>query len=285
MKTLKSGYFLIATAMITLLSASCKKDNSVNDNPPKVLTGVQLTTNAKFGALLTDNNGFSLYFFSKDAANTSTCIDACAIIWPPFFKENPSIGTGLSATDFAVITRPDGSKQNTYKGWPLYYYSKDAAAGDTNGDAFGNLWAIAKADYTVMFANAQLTGLDGVQYTDQGVAGTGSSQFITDANGRTLYMFTKDTHNTNTFTKADLSNNTVWPMAEVTAIGSIPTVLGDKSQFGTITVFGKAQLVFKGHPLYYFGQDAGVRGSTKGVSFPTPGAAIWRVNNNNTVVL
>jgi predicted lipoprotein with Yx(FWY)xxD motif len=285
MKTLKISYFSIAAMMIILLGASCKKDNTATDNSSKVLTGVQLSTNAKFGTLLTDNNGFSLYFFSKDAASASNCVDACAILWPPFFKDNPSIGTGLSATDFAVITRPDGSKQNTYKGWPLYYYSKDAAAGDTNGDAFGNLWAIAKADYTVMFSNAQLTGLDGVQYTDQGVAGTGNSTFITDANGRTLYQFTHDTHNTNTFTKADLSNNTIWPMDEVATIGSIPTVLGDKNQFATITVFGKTQLVFKGHPVYYFGQDAGVRGSTKGVSFPTPGAAIWRVLNTNTAVL
>jgi predicted lipoprotein with Yx(FWY)xxD motif len=284
MKTIKISYYMIALAMIALLSTSCKK-TTTDDTPVKVLTGVQISTNTRLGNVLTDNNGFSLYFFSKDVAGTSTCVDACAITWPVFYKENPSIGAGLLATDFAVITRTDGSKQNTYKGWPLYYYSKDANPGDTNGDAFGNLWAIGKADYSVMFANAQLTGLDGVQYTDQGVAGAGSSQFIVDANGRTLYMFTKDTHNTNTFTKPDLSNNTVWPMYEVAAVGSIPTVLGDKAQFTTITVAGKTQLVYKGHPLYNFGQDAGVRGSTKGVSFPTPGAAIWKVTNNTTVVL
>jgi predicted lipoprotein with Yx(FWY)xxD motif len=135
-----------------------------------------------------------------------------------------------------------------------------------------------------MFGNAQLIGLDAALYTDQGVAGTGASTFITDPLGRTLYMFSKDTHATNIFTKADLSNNTVWAMDEVTAVGSIPTVL-DKTQFITITVFAHTQLVFKGHPLYQFGQDAGVRGSTKGVSFPTPGSAIWKVTNNTTVVL
>jgi predicted lipoprotein with Yx(FWY)xxD motif len=163
-------------------------------------------------------------------------------------------------------------------------YSNDNNPGDTNGDAVGNLWAIGKADYTVMFGNAQLIGLDGAQYNDQGVAATGSSQYITDPYGRTLYMFSKDTHNTNTFTKADLSNDTVWPMDQVTGVASIPTVL-DKTLFTTITVFTKTQLVFKGHPLYQFGQDAGVRGSTKGISFPTPGAAIWKITNSTTVVL
>jgi predicted lipoprotein with Yx(FWY)xxD motif len=284
MKTQKLSYVIIASAMIlTLVGTSCKK-NTTTVTPPVVVTGLQLTTNAKLGSILTDNNGKSVYFFSKDVAGSSACNDACAVTWPPFYKDSPTIGTGLATTDFAVITRADGTKQTTYKGWPLYYYSSDANAGDTNGDAFGNLWAIAKADYTVMFANAQLIGLDGAQYNDQGVAATGSSQFITDPNGRTLYMFSKDTHNTNTFTKADLSNDTVWPMDQVAAIGSIPTVL-DKTLFITITVFGKTQLVFKGHPLYFLGQDAGVRGSTKGVSFPTPGAAIWKITNSNTVVL
>ncbi|MDB5155827.1 MAG: hypothetical protein JWR50_534 [Mucilaginibacter sp.] len=285
MKTRKLSYYIIASlAAIALLSASCKKSKSPVTPPPVAVTGLQLTANATLGNIITDNKGRSVYFFSKDAAATSACVGACAVTWPPFYQANPSLGTGLTAADFGVITRTDGTQQTTYKGWPLYYYSLDANAGDTKGDAFANFWAIAKADYSVMFANAQLVGLDGAQYTDQGVAGTAVSQYFTDPAGHTLYMFSKDTHNTNTFTKADLSNNTVWPMDEVTAVASIPTVL-DKTQFTTITVFGKTQLVYKGHPLYQFGQDVATRGNTKGISFPTPGAAIWKVVNNSTVAL
>lgn len=284
MKTKKLSYSIIASFMaVVLLGTACKKSTPQADMPV-VVTGLQVTANAKLGNIITDNNGKSVYFFSKDATAASACVDACAVTWPPFYKENVAIGTGLTAADFAVITRADGSKQNTYKGWPLYYYSLDAKAGDTNGDAFANLWAIAKADYTVMFANAQLIGGDGAKYNDQGVAATASSQYITDPAGHTLYMFSKDTHATNTFTKADLSNDTVWPMDQVSAVGSIPTVL-DKTQFTTITVFGKTQLVYKGHPLYLFGQDALTRGNTKGVSFPTGGAAIWKITNSTTVAL
>jgi len=285
MKALKFNSLLITVGLFAaLFTPACKKEKTDDAPQPLVITGVQLSANAKLGNVLTDNNGRSLYFFAKDVAGASVCVDGCAINWPPFYKENPSIGTGLSATDFAVITRTDGNKQTTYKGWPLYFYSKDATPGDVNGDAFGGLWAIGKADYTVMFGNAQLIGADGAQYNDQGVAAAGSSQFITDANGRTVYLFSKDTHNTNVFTKPDLSNNAVWPMFEVSSVGSIPTVL-DKTVFATITVFGKTQLVYKGHPLYYFVQDAGVRGNTKGVSFPTPGAAIWKITNSGTVAL
>jgi len=89
--------------------------------------------------------GVPIYFFSKDVAGASVCVDGCAVTWPPFYKENPSIGTGLTATDFGVITRTDGSKQTTYKGWPLYFYSQDANPGDTNGDGFLNgAWHMAK---------------------------------------------------------------------------------------------------------------------------------------------
>ena len=287
MKTKKLSYAVVtALAAIMMMGTACKKSStSEGTNQPPAVTGLQLSTNAKFGTIITDNNGMAVYFFSKDAAGASTCVDACAVTWPPFYKENPTLGTGLAAADFVVITRTDGSKQTTYKGWPLYRFANDKAAGDTNGDAVGNLWAIAKADYTVMFGNTQLVGHDGAQYVETGIAGAASSQYITDASGRTLYMFSRDTRNTNTFTRADLSNNAVWPIFEVSAVGSIPTVLGDKTQFTTITAAGKTQLVYKGRPLYLFGQDALTRGNTKGVSFPTPGAAIWKITNTNTVVL
>lgn len=284
MKILKLSYILIASATAAgLLVTSCKQSETINTTP-NVATGVQLSANARFGTILTDNTGRSLYFFSKDVSGTSTCVDGCATLWLPFYQDNIAVGTGIAAIDIGVITRTGGAKQNTFKGWPLYYYANDTKAGDTNGDAVGNLWAIAKADYTVMFGNAQLVGLDGVQYNDQSLAGTGSSQFITDANGRTLYTFTKDTFKANTFTNSTFSNDNIWPIYTVTAVASVPTVL-DKTQFSIISVFGRNQLVFRGHPMYFFGQDASTRGNTKGVSFPTPGAAIWKVQNNNTVVL
>lgn len=284
MKTKKLFIYLTLCASATLFTIACKKNNDSNTNPTKTVTGLKINVSASLGNIITDNQGRSVYFLSKDAGSTSVCVDQCAVTWPPFYKENPDIGTGLAAADFGVITRADGSKQTTYKGWPLYYYSGDSVMGDVKGDAFAKLWAIAKPDYSVMFANAQLVGHDGANYNDQAAAATGASTYLTDANGHTLYMFSKDTHNTNTFTKSDFSNNSIWPLFEVSGVGSIPTVF-DKSLFTTITVFGKVQLVYNGHPLYMFGQDNLTRGNTKGVSFPTPGAAIWKVVNTTTIAL
>jgi predicted lipoprotein with Yx(FWY)xxD motif len=39
-----------------------------------------------------------------------------------------------------TITRDDGTMQATYNGWPLYYYSGDAAPGDINGQGMEGLW-------------------------------------------------------------------------------------------------------------------------------------------------
>lgn len=288
MKTRKQTNLIVAIAMIFTLFGACKKSADVpNVYPPAptVVTGVKLTATTKFGNVLTDNNGLSLYFFSKDVpAATSNCNGTCVVTWPVFYKENPTIGTGLAASDFSVITRADGSRQTAYKGWPLYYNVNDTKAGDTNGDAVNNVWAIAKADYTVMFANAQLVGLDNLQYNDQSALGTVVSQYITDPNGRTLYLYTKDLSSQNTFTKPDFSNDSNWPIYTVSTIVSIPTVL-DKTQFTIITVSGRTQLVYKGHPMYFFGQDNALRGNTKGVAFPQTSAAVWKVLNSTTPAL
>jgi predicted lipoprotein with Yx(FWY)xxD motif len=282
MKPQKQTVLIIAIAAILIFfNSSCKKSSITDPLAAAPVTGVQLTSNAKFGNIITDNNGKALYAFSMDVGGTSNCNDGCALTWLPFYKETPVIGTGLAAADFGTITRADGSKQNTYKGWPIYYYKGDAKAGDANGDAVNNLWFIAKADYTVMLGNAQLVGRDGVQYTSLSKPGQEVSQYITDAYGRTLYAYAPDKFKKNNYTKSDFSNDPTWPIYTVNTVLSIPSIL-DKTQFDVITVFGKTQLVYKGWPLYYFGPDAGVRGKTLGVSVPTAG--VWPILNANSVV-
>lgn len=147
------------------------------------------------------------------------------------------------------------------------------APGKTTGEGVNNVWYVAKPDYTIQLINAQLVGADGKNYKADHTVGDGKTLYFTDGKGITLYSFNKDSFNINKFTKADFSNNAVWPIYETDQI-VVPSTL-DKTLFGSITVAGKKQLTYKGWPLYYFGQDAGVRGSNKGVSFPAPG--VWPV--------
>jgi predicted lipoprotein with Yx(FWY)xxD motif len=278
MKKLKTSGWLYIVVATCLVSVSCSKSSSDNP-PPTPKPSIQLINNSTFGNILADSLGRTLYFFSLDVSGASACTGGCLAAWPVFLKENPTLSAGLNASDFAVITRADGSKQTTFKGWPLYYYAQDAAAGDINGDKVNNVWFVAKPDYSVMVAKAQLVGLDGVQYKSDYTPGTESTFFIVDSVGKTLYAFKPDKMNTNNFTKPDFSNNAVWPIAEIGGVNMVPSILS-KADFGSIQVFGHTQLTYKGWPLYYFGADNNTRGNTKGVSVPTPG--IWPIVNTNT---
>ena len=52
------------------------------------------------------------------------------------------------SADLGTTTRPDGSKQVTYKGHPLYFYARDGDSGDAYGQAiksFGAEWYVLSA--------------------------------------------------------------------------------------------------------------------------------------------
>jgi predicted lipoprotein with Yx(FWY)xxD motif len=276
MKTFKNNLVTVCLAIISLTISSCDDNESVygEDNTEEITTDVKLVTDTQLGSVLVDENGKSLYFFSKDTKETSNCEGGCINNWPVFYKQDIAVGSGLDADDFGVITRVDGTKQTTYKNWPLYYFANDTSAGDTNGDAVGGVWFIAKPDYSVMYANAQLVGNDGNNYLGDYTLGDGATSYFVSIAGRTMYTFMNDARNTNNFTKSDFSNNAVWPIVEV-ALDQVPSTL-NSDDFGTIDVFGKTQLTYKGWPLYYFGQDT-ARGDNKGISVPNPG--VWPVVN------
>lgn len=283
----KTTFQLVCLAGSILLSSCSKSGDSSPDttNPygnggTTTTANLQLSTDATFGSVLSDANGKTLYFFAIDANGTSGCTGNCELAWPVYYAGNETAPTGLVATDIATITRADGKKQTTYKGWPLYYYAGDAAKGEIKGDGSGGTWFVAKPDYSVMLANNQLLGNNGKNYTADLKEATGITQYLTDAAGRTLYAYAPDTFNVNTYTKADLSNNGTWPIYE-SEILNVPSVL-KKDMFVQITAVGKKQLTYKGHPLYYFGPDA-KRGDNKGVSVPAPG--VWPILTVSTTAL
>lgn len=104
---------------------------------------INVASNAKLGNILVDGKGMTVYTYDKDTAGTSTCTGPCAAIWPPVLTNGaPTGGTGVTASNLGTITLPDGSTQVTYNSKPLYYYSKDMAAGDANGNGIGGVWHV-----------------------------------------------------------------------------------------------------------------------------------------------
>ena len=270
---------LLACICYICLAASCHKDSEPQTPPVKKPT-LLLGTSATLGSYLTDTLGNTLYYFSNDYNGQSNCTGGCLNVWPPYYAGEitaASLGTGLDLADFGTVTTP-GGKQTTYKSWPLYYYAPASGStnvrekpGETKGEGVGNVWYVAKPDYTVMLVNAQLIGNDGKSYKSDYTEGTGKTIYFSDAKGVTLYGFAKDSANLNKFTKSDFSNNAVWPIYEMDKM-VVPSTL-DKTLFSVTTVFGKKQLSYKGWPMYYFGADSLIRGRNKGVSVPVP--KVW----------
>jgi predicted lipoprotein with Yx(FWY)xxD motif len=99
------------------------------------------------GKVLVDNEGRTLYLYTKDAQNKpSTCDGACATTWPPALATGtPKAGTGLDASKLTEMKRTDGTEQLAYNGWPLYRYDKDAKAGDDAGQGVGGVWYVVDA--------------------------------------------------------------------------------------------------------------------------------------------
>lgn len=234
---------------------------------------VLLAEDPVLGAILTDAEGFTLYYFTKDALpDTSLCTGGCVTNWPLFYAESMKLGEGLDSVDFSSIQHPEGGMQTTYKGWPLYYFKNDLNPGETNGEAVGNVWFVAKPDYSIMLIDNLLIGKDGITYNSNYEPGEEVVQYFVDEYGMTLYIFINDTYNQNNFTKSDFSNNAVWPIYEE-ELQRVASTL-DTSLFDIIDVFGRQQLTYNGWPLYYFGGDS-LRGNATGVSVPKPG--IWPV--------
>ncbi len=105
---------------------------------------VMTAQSSDFGKYIVDGQGKTLYYFTKDISGVSNCKGQCASLWPAFYAEKIIVSVELDAAEFGVITREDGMKQTTFRGWPLYYFSKDMATGDIKGQGFNGVWFIIK---------------------------------------------------------------------------------------------------------------------------------------------
>jgi predicted lipoprotein with Yx(FWY)xxD motif len=97
---------------------------------------------SKVGQIVVDGKGMSVYYYTKDTkdSGTSACTGGCLTAWPPVTTTSatPSV-EGVMGT-LGTIATPDGKKQVTINGMPIYYYAKDKAAGDITGQGVNSVW-------------------------------------------------------------------------------------------------------------------------------------------------
>src|SRR5215213_6257552 len=89
---------------------------------------IKMKTRA-FGAVLASSNRQALYYWSREKPGGAIrCTGACAKAWPPLYVPNgmrvSMAMAGLSGR-FGVVRRPDGRRQLTRNGRPLYSYAHE----------------------------------------------------------------------------------------------------------------------------------------------------------------
>ena len=105
---------------------------------------VQARTKDGLGTYLVDEKGMTLYMFKKDTPGKSVCgaANGCLEKWPVYYIGADWIAAGVDADALGSMVRDDGKEQTTYKGFPLYYFVKDKAPGDTNGQGLNDAWYV-----------------------------------------------------------------------------------------------------------------------------------------------
>jgi len=103
--------------------------------------------------VLVTSGGKTLYYFTSDEAGQMlACSGACLASWPPdLLPRGDSLASqGSLPGKLGTINRPDGSRQVTYDGWPLYRFAGDKSRGDVNGQGTAGQWFAATAQIPEM---------------------------------------------------------------------------------------------------------------------------------------
>ncbi len=123
-------------------AASSPQAASTGSSSSATATGLKTTT-VNGHIVLTNAQGFVIYWFAPDTATTSMCTGTCATYWPPLIG-TPTLASGVTlAGKLGTIKRANGQLQATYMGHPLYLFKSDTSAGQDAGNALdtaGGLW-------------------------------------------------------------------------------------------------------------------------------------------------
>ena len=92
------------------------------------------------GDVLVDRKGDALYMSEQEASGMVLCTDGCTQFWQPLTVTGSAGPTGSTSVDgtLGTIERPDGARQITFDGTPLYRFSEDSGPGNVSGDGFAD---------------------------------------------------------------------------------------------------------------------------------------------------
>ncbi|NUP73942.1 MAG: hypothetical protein HOQ07_04735 [Sinomonas sp.] len=97
--------------------------------------------------IVVDGDGHTVYFYTRDNAGTTTsaCTGGCVALWPAVTSAGAPKTEGVTGKIGSIKTA-EGKQQITINGMPIYYYAKDTAPGQVNGQGVAGVWYVVGAD-------------------------------------------------------------------------------------------------------------------------------------------
>lgn len=162
----RAGLALPAAAIALLALAGCGSSNdsaapaaAAPSSDAAQASGALRTADSSLGRIVVDGRGMTAYYFTKDqpGSGTSACTGQCLQAWPPITTTaaTPSV-SGVTGT-LGTITLPNGSKQVTVDGRPVYLYAPDTKPGDVKGQGVGRVWYVLRPDGTMVTDRAPVS--------------------------------------------------------------------------------------------------------------------------------
>jgi len=146
---MRRALIFLSTAAATAILAACGSSGSsgssgAGGSSGTASGGAASTVAVKqvdgVGAVLVDSSGRALYSPDEEASGQVLCTGACTSFWMPLAAAGTPTATA-GGPQLAVIDRPDGTKQVTADGRPLYTFAEDSPGqvkGNGFSDAFGS---------------------------------------------------------------------------------------------------------------------------------------------------
>ena len=126
-------------AMMAAAALGLSSCASISPMPPSGPTTVTVANKAPYGPYLVGYEGRSLYMLegTRNMSGRNRCSGPCLLAWPLVRAAVP--GPGVDPAKLATVPGY-GGPHAAYAGWPLYYYHRDGAPGDTTGQHVTDLW-------------------------------------------------------------------------------------------------------------------------------------------------
>lgn len=130
------------TSAAPATSAPAESSAPATSAPASMAAAVLSVGQSKAGQIVVADQGLSVYYFTKNTKDSgnSVCTGACLTSWPPVTSTTATPTVNGVTGKVGTIPTADGKMQVTINGMPIYYYSKDQAAGDINGQGVGGVW-------------------------------------------------------------------------------------------------------------------------------------------------